>query len=993
MYPALAVHPRRAFSGFRWHEVTGLKELKVQLANALLVVLTVAAVIAAGINFQQQSKYRLPDDGITWSDTGPSKDRQVKAILVSHDGPGHRAGLKTGDIVLSINGATIEESIAVPKVLARLGAWSKAEYLIERAGVQFKVNVYVGEGVPETAVYYQYMVGAAYLLIGLFVYARRGNAAKARHFYILCLVSFVLSTFHYTGKLNNFDKIIYWGNLGAGLFGPTIFLHFCLSFPERRHWLRGRRIYWLYAPATLLFTLFLLIGSGSLRIEVSQPDLRWALDRVWLVAYGFLYLLGALALHLEYNRTEDTIVRSQMKWLRNGVVFGIVPFTLFYMLPYAAGTIPGPWMKMSVLSLVLIPLTWAYAIIRYRLMDVDVIFQQGYAYTLATLAVIGLFYGMVTSFARYDDLTPTAMVAMILISTFVFHPIRGWVQEQLDRYFFYKDRYDYRRTLTEFARDLSSETDLDQLMHSVMDRIKRTMGIKHTAIFLYGQGGAFRLVKTTRALDQLTIGRLDLSFLTADISRRFLFFERTRNALDVVSQDWPVTVRHTIADLDFTYYFPCTVRGRTIAYLGLSRTERGDFLPSDDLDLVQSLAGYLAIALENAQLYQSLERKAEEFERLKEFSENIVESINVGILAADLEDRVESWNTQLERLTGITRVQAVGRKLCDLLPADLCQRLDQIRNEAGVHHILKFKLRTGKTLAAAANGHSGNGHAAKGNGNGNGQARPAGESIVNLAVAPLVSKELEQIGRLVIFDDITERSVLERQLVQADKLSSIGLLAAGVAHEVNTPLAVISSYAQMLAKQVSGDETKSKLLEKIARQTFRASEIVNSLLNFSRTSPNEYVEVDLNRVIRETISLIDHQLKKAGIEVSAGLDEDLGLVKGDAGKLQQVFLNLFLNARDAMESGGLLTVRTWSQDGTARIEVSDTGAGIAPENLARIYDPFFTTKGAKKGTGLGLAVTYGIVKEHAGHIEVESRPDAGTRFTLEFPLARKPVNA
>ncbi|MBS1826769.1 MAG: PAS domain S-box protein [Acidobacteria bacterium] len=945
-------------------------------------------MIAAGINFQQQSKYRLPDDGIAWSELGSGKDKKVQAVIVSNDGPGHRAGLKVGDVVVSINGATVESAIAVPQILARLGAWSKAEYLIERSNVQVKVNVYVGEGVPETAVYYQYIVGAAYLLIGLFVFVRRGNAVKARHFYILCLVSFVLSTFHYTGKLNNFDKIIYWGNLGAGLFGPTIFLHFCLSFPERRPWLRGNRIYWLYTPATLIFGLFLAIGTGSLRIDVSQPDLRWALDRVWLVAYGFLYLLGALALHLEHNRTEDSMVRSQLRWLRNGVVFGIVPFTLFYMLPYAAGSIPGPWMKMSVLSLPLIPLTWAYAIIRYRLMDVDVIFQQGYAYTLATVAVIGLFYAMVTSFNHYEELTPSAMVAMILISTFAFQPIRSWTQEQLDRYFFYKDRYDYRRTLTEFARELSSETDPDRLMNSVIDRIKRTLGIKHAAVFLHGQDDAFRLTKTTRTLDQLTLGRLDLSFLLSQPTKRFFFFERTRYALDVVSQDWPATVRHTIADLDFTYYFPCTVRGKTIAYLGLSRTDQDDFLPTDDLDLVQSLAGYLAIALENAQLYQSLERKAEEFERLKEFSENIVESINVGILAADLDDRVESWNTQLERLTGITRAHAVGRKLCELLPEDLCQRLNQVRGEAGVHHILKFKLRTTTAIAAtAANGH--NGHT---NGNGKGHMRPVQESIVNLAIAPLVSKEFEQIGRLVIFDDITERSALERQLVQADKLSSIGLLAAGVAHEVNTPLAVISSYAQMLAKQVSGDDAKSKLLEKIAKQTFRASEIVNSLLNFSRTSPNEYIEIDINRVIRETVSLIEHQLKKAGIEVAATFDDDLGTIKGDAGKMQQVFLNLFLNARDAMEGGGQLSVRTWSQEGMARVEVSDTGAGIAPENLARIYDPFFTTKGAKKGTGLGLAVTYGIVKEHAGHIEVESRPNGGTRFILEFPLVRKPVN-
>jgi len=976
-----------------------LKELKGQLGNALLVVLTVAAVIAAGINFQQQSRYRLPDDGVTWGDRMVGAQKVVQAVIVSPDRAGKRAGLKFGDELISINGSRIESAIAVPQVLARLGAWSKAEYLIERHAVQVKVNVYVGEGVPEAAVYYQYVVGLSYLLIGIFVYVRRSNAVKARHFYILCLVSFVLSTFHYTGKLNNFDKIIYWGNLFAGLFAPTIFLHFCLSFPARRPWLEGRRVWWVYAPATLLMGLYLLIGTGSLRIEdVSFPDLRWALDRTWLFTYGFLYLLGAVALHREYKRTEDSIIRQQLKWLRNGVIFGIVPFTAFYLLPYAFGVIPGPWMKMSVLSLPLIPLTWAYAIIRYRLMDVDVIFQQGYAYTLATLSVIGMFYLMALSFNRYEDLSPSAMVVMILIATFAFQPIRNWMQELLDRYLFYKDRYDYRRTLTEFARELSSETDLDHMLDSVIDRLKHTLGIRHVAVFLREENAeSFSIARTTRALDSFTRDRMDLSFLTDSPDRPYIFFERTRNALDVVSQEWPASVRLSIGDLDFTYYAPCRVRGRTIAYIGASRTEKGDFLSSDDLDLLMSLAGYLAIAAENARLYRSLERKAEEFERLKEFSENIVESINVGILAADLHDRVESWNTQLERLTGISREEAVGRTLRELLPADLCHRLEQVMGEIGVHHILKFQIRGAPTAPANGTVKNGNGtHAATGNGhnghNGHTAPQPVRESVVNLAVAPLVSKDQEQIGRLVIFDDITERSELERQLVQADKLSSIGLLAAGVAHEVNTPLAVISSYAQMLAKQVSGDEAKAKLLEKIAKQTFRASEIVNSLLNFSRTSTTAFEEVDLNRVIRETLGLIEHQLRKAHIEVHCELDAG-GTIRGNPGKLQQVFLNLFLNSRDAMETGGRLTVRTRDNEGLLHVEVCDNGPGIALENLTRIYDPFFTTKGAKKGTGLGLAVTYGIVKEHAGHIEVESEPGTGARFLLDFPVVRKPVHA
>ncbi|MBL8234465.1 MAG: PAS domain S-box protein [Bryobacterales bacterium] len=972
-----------------------MKELKTQLTNALLVVLTVAAVIAAGINFQQQSRYRLPDDGVGWLDreiqTPPRKagadsiQRQVVAEIVSPDGPGKRSGIKPGDVILRINGSLIENANAVPQVLARLGAWSKAEYLLLRDSVEFKVNVYVAEGVPEPAVYYQYVVGVSYLLIGVFVFVRRGNATKARHFYILCLTSFVASCFHYTGKLNDFDKIIYWGNLGAGLLAPTIFLHFCLSFPERREWLRGRRFLLLYVPAGLILSVFLLVGSGSLVTSFSLPDLRWILDRIWTFAYGFLYLLGALALTLEYRRTEDPIIRQQLKWLRNGVVFAMVPFTCFYMVPYAMGYIPGPWAKMAVLALPLMPLTWAYAIIRYRLMDVDIIFQQGYAYTLATLAVIGFFYVAILSYSNYLEITPSALVVMILTATFIFHPIRNWIQEQLDRYF-YKDRYDYRRTLIEFGRDLSAETDLQHLLNTVIDRLHRTLSVPHVACFLAQEGDdRFHMAASSRTPDNLTRDRLDLSFLASTSKEPYLFFERTRNALDVVSQEWPSSVRLTIADLDLTYYIPCTVRGRRIAYLGLSRTEKGDFLSSEDLDLLMSLAGYLAIAVENARLYQSLERKMQDFERLKEFSENIVESINVGILAADLEDRVESWNSQIEKLTGIPREAAVGRRLQDLLPADLCERLDTVRAETGVHNIYKYPLRA---AAHPVNGHL-NGSA---NGNGNGHKAGA-ESMVNLAVAPLVSKDGAQIGRLVIFDDITERSQLERQLVQADKLSSIGLLAAGVAHEVNTPLAVISSYAQMLAKQVSGDDTKAKLLDKIAKQTFRASEIVNSLLNFSRTSATDYDEVDLNKVLRETAGLIDHQFKKARIEVVFELAEALGPIRGNGGKLQQVFLNLLLNARDALDNGGTIRIRTYADGELARVAISDNGQGIAPDHLEKIYDPFFTTNGAKKGTGLGLAVTYGIVKEHGGHIEVESRLGEGTRFLLDFPLIRKTVNA
>jgi hypothetical protein len=228
--------------------------------------------------------------------------------------------------------------------------------------------------------------------------------------------------------------------------------------------------------------------------------------------------------------------------------------------------------------------------------------------------------------------------------------------------------------------------------------------------------------------------------------------------------------------------------------------------------------------------------------------------------------------------------------------------------------------------------------------------------------------------------------------VQAEKLSSIGLLAAGVAHEVNTPLAVITSNAQLLMRQMDPEDPRTRTLDKIIKQAFRASEIANNLLKFSRVGGSEYSDLDLNRVISETLSLVEPMLRAAKITVNSQLKTSLPPVSGNAGKLQQVFMNLIMNARDAMPRGGELTIATESENSSVHVEVADNGVGIPPDHLNKIFDPFFTTKGTSRGTGLGLAVTYGIMREHSGSIQVDSVVGRGTTFRLEFPAVRKPVN-
>jgi PAS domain S-box-containing protein len=454
---------------------------------------------------------------------------------------------------------------------------------------------------------------------------------------------------------------------------------------------------------------------------------------------------------------------------------------------------------------------------------------------------------------------------------------------------------------------------------------------------------------------------MDLSFLEParpEFARGALFFESPRAAREVSD-----SVRRTLEQLDLNYFIPCRIREHTVAVLGLGKTVDGDFLSSDDVELVQTIAGYVAIALDNAQLYSSLEQKALEIARLKDFSENIVESLNVGVLAVDLGGIVESWNTRMEQLFGVQRHDAVGHQLRALLPEELASEIASRRDEEQITGIYKQRLHhQGKYLT------------------------------LNVSITPLVSKSGDRIGRLLLFDDVTQRERMEEQMSQTEKLTSLGLLAAGVAHEVNTPLAVISNYIQMLAKQMPEGDPRQGIIEKIVKQTFRASEIVNNLLNFSRTSATETADIDVNRVVEETLSLVAHPLKTSQIQVVKQLGETLPAVRGSANKLQQVFLNLFLNARDAMPSGGMLEVRTAAHNGSVEIEVADTGAGIPRDHIHRIFDPFFTTKASGRGTGLGLSVSYGIIKEHAGKIDVRSTPGKGTSFHVEFPAVRKAVH-
>jgi PAS domain S-box-containing protein len=456
------------------------------------------------------------------------------------------------------------------------------------------------------------------------------------------------------------------------------------------------------------------------------------------------------------------------------------------------------------------------------------------------------------------------------------------------------------------------------------------------------------------------------------LSRKSTMMSRL-DAGHTVALDDPIAAARFLAEeVEFwrdagTYYFvPCIFQGRAIAVLALGRKETDEPFNSEDLALLTAVAGQVATAIENGRLYRELHQKAEQLGRMREFNENILESLDDGLVVFDADERIVRWNRALEAFYGVKRTDAVGLPLADVFDSLFVEALRTARRQHPDGATLyRVPLPSRKADSARL--------------------------LVNASEVPLQNAMGDDavVGTLLLIEDVTDHVRLEEQLQISEKMASIGLLAAGVAHEVNTPLTGISSFTQMLLEGADPADPKTALLEKIEKQTFRAAKIVNGLLNLSRpgTSSNERIEVDLNAVIGDVFSLLEHQFAVASIKVRRELATEPLLVNGIEHQLQQVFLNLFLNARDAMPSGGWLSVTTRIDRDRVIAEIADTGSGIPSDQLARIYDPFFTTKSFQRGTGLGLSITYGIVREHDGLIHCDSAVGQGTRFTLSLPLA------
>ena len=925
-----------------------------------IIALGLSGVLLAlgGLNIYRKLIWLEPTDGVLWKE----KSGRFVADQVEANSPAYLAGIKKGDILYSINDLPVGTRIDIVKSLwIAATAGQKVKYQIGRPAEILSPSFFLSQKRPNLFYYYLALIGLTTLAIAVVVFfnSRRTFAMPYFSFYLLCLVFYSFSIFSPTGQMDLLDGLFGWLDQAAFLLFPPLLLHFFLIFPQRKKVLKQRpsSIYLLYLPGLLIFLANLILHSplaggwdDGLVLSVYG-----ALKKVEILQFALYSVITLLSISHSLRHPPSLLIRRQLRWILSGLGIGMLPFVIFYAIPYYFGQSPSQYAELTILLQALIPLTFAYSVSRYRLMDFEVLLKKAATLIFSYFFLASLYLVLSSQTQAFSEnklnVFILGILAMILGAT-LFTPLKKLIASLFDR-FFYKRSYKYRQTLLIISKELSRERSLHRLSQSLLDLITNALSLKSLALLLPERADSKTFTVASLKGEPQSVPR------AINFDPRFYghLQEKEYIAVDSLAERRELYKgNEELVSLGFVHFLPLKVEGNLIGCLGMGKKIDNSFLNSEDWDLLTTISSPVALAIENASLYQQASVRALELERLKDYSENIIESLTVGVAVLDQKGEIIGWNRVLEGIFTLTKGQVLGQKIKQILgPQNFLSLFPSDTQQ-------DFRLLSEITLELPG----------------------GGKRIFDIAKTPLFDNQMIPYGTIIVFEDITEKIRLQQQLVTSEKLASIGLLSAGVAHEINTPLTGISSYVQMLQKKLT-DSHYAQILEKIEVQTERVSRIVKNLLNFARNpADSAFQKVSIPDSLKEIISLIEYKLKAMSIKLEMNL-APVKLIWGQGERLQQVFINIILNAIDAMPKGGTLRIQADLEGRKAVVRIADTGTGIEPQHLPQIFDPFFTTKGIGKGTGLGLSISYAIIKEHEGDITVESEVGKGTCFTIIVP--------
>jgi len=740
------------------------------------------------------------------------------------------------------------------------------------------------------------------------------------------------------------------------LLGLLTFFFVFPSSPFPRH-----ALYILFAGVCLSF--FGLSFSPVLVREVSRNPSGL------VVSYGVLHKpfgffvyasLGYSLLVLwKKLRTASGLTRLQLWYLLLGLLLPGIAMTvtnLFIPLVFGLSHFGryGP-----AFSLAFVGLT-AHVIIRHRLMNTRLVIRRGVTYILAVTVAGGVFVSVVGSASlliapRPLDLPLWVEMGVVLLIALLFQPLKRWVQTSLDRYV-YREPYDYQRTIREASRTIGSMLDLKSLLNYVCEIIGRTIRPETVSIYIrnedstgYMRRAMRRFIDTSTLEPEAALPQgSPLLDLLAHSRNHLLRDEAGRVTLGDATQD----ALRQLARLGGEVALPILHEQELTGFLIVGPKLSGDPYFTEDIDLLSTLIGQAAIAIKNAQLY-------EEVTIVNEYVANIVATMESGVVAVGANGRVTLFNPAAERMTGLS-ARSVRSGSISTLPVTLAQALEATLADG------QPRIQPETTIPDTT-----------------GRLTP-----ISYSTYVLRDRSGAALGAVTVFADLTRLKELEAERRRAERLASFGALASGIAHEIKNPLVAIKTFAELLPERFTEEDFREDFSKVVIREIERIDALVARLRGLAPPSTQPLAPLDLREPIEETLALLRAQLEQKRVRLHRFYNPSLPPVAGDPAQLKQLFLNLFMNALEAMESGGELTIELQSRSrhgaSTILARVSDTGSGIPEALLGKIFDPFVTTK--SRGSGLGLAICRRITDAHGATIRAENNPSGrGSTIAIDFP--------
>jgi PAS domain S-box-containing protein len=846
---------------------------------------------------------------------------------VERESSAQAAGLRPGDRIVLADGRTAGSLEWPEKDLARRPL---PHHLVVISGGAISA-VSIGE--PAVRADYTYLflafVGLLYLVIGLFTLARE-RAPASRVFWALCLASFAIYVITPAGPHDAIWKASWLAEDFFRALLPALLLHLFLIFPKPA---RSRRLVpLLYLPAVAYMAAepVVLSMTGPSAVRASET-----MTRLWFLYFVLYAAVVIVRLTALVTTRAVPAAEKQARWIALGVTVGLAPFVLLSALPRALGFASPLLSTIAVVPLVFIPLAFAWAILKWRLWDVEIFVREAVAATGAVL--LG---GMM--FVLLNALLDRTLVGMaeagknviafasgiVLASLLV--PVKRRLTDALEK-IQYRETYRARRALLEVARDFSAPRPKEELVHAIVRRVEEGLHVVPCSLFLFdnGDGETPESTLLMARLDSTEVWRL----------RAAAFGELEHPA-----------ARHLHA-MGYRTFFAMKSGGELAGALGVGHKDGRVPLSSEDESLLRAVMAQAGLAYENARLYGALADRLEEIRALQQYQESVIQSSSSGIVVLDSADHVHSANPAFAQLVGRAEGELVGLPFSEVLP--------------GVEP----------------------GPAPAGGGETTLEARFAGADGIPRDLRVSVSLlQGEPDRRVLLVDDVTDRLAIERAVAERERLASLGILAAGVAHEVNTPIAGLSSYAQLLLAETPPGDPRYAILKKMERQTFRAAHLVNNLLEFARPRSRAKTRTDLRSVLANAAESVETSFGARKLTIASNGGTEPVEVLADPREIEQVFINLLTNARDASPDEGVIVGDVSRENGMARVTISDRGTGLPAEAGEKLFQPFFTTK-KSGGMGLGLAISRDIVRRYGGEIGLAPREGGGTVAWVTLPLA------